>query len=123
MQKKFIFIFLGILPVLVIAGGSEYEYGDDSAEAGPAYFGFVRDQRGVNLRGATVILQAKKGPRIEVASNVLGVYRTHYSKNTKPEDIDIRCEKSGYQFQKILVRTVSGTKYQEADCLMQANAK
>ena len=97
-----------------------------SARCGGESRGFARRcrcARGTDLRGATVILQAKKGPRIEVASNVLGVYRTHYSKNTKPEDIDIRCEKSGYQFQKILVRTVSGTKYQEADCLMQANAK
>ncbi len=121
MVERIAFILCLVLPAWCFAGGNEYEYGDDSGEAGPAYFGFVRDQRGVNLRGATVILQAKNGPKVEIKSNVLGVYRSHYSKNVKSTDVVISCEKTGYKFEKILVRTVSGIRYQEADCLMQTS--
>ena len=121
MVDRIAFILCLVLPAWSFAGGNEYEYGDDSGEAGPAYFGFVRDQRGVNLRGATVILQAKNGPKVEIKSNVLGVYRSHYSQNVKSTDVVISCEKTGYKFEKILVRTVSGIRYQEADCLMQTS--
>jgi len=119
MNKLICLIFYCLFPVFGFAGGGEYEFGDDSGEAGPAYFGFVRDQRGSNIRAATVTMQTKNGPKIEIKSNILGVYRSHYNKTAKPEEVSIRCEKPGYKFQKILVRKVEGTRYQEADCLMQ----
>jgi hypothetical protein len=66
-------------------------------EKGPSYFGFVRDKRGLGVAEASVVLKPKAGDAIVVKSNVLGLYRTHVSKDFKPDDVAVSCEKSGYR--------------------------
>ena len=78
------------------AGGDE-EGGGPDPEKGPSYFGFVRDKRGLGVAEASVVLKPKDGDAIVVKSNVLGLYRTHVSKDLKPDDIAVSCEKSGYR--------------------------
>ena len=78
------------------AGGDE-ENGAPDPENGPSYFGFVRDKRGLGVAEASVMLKPKDGEAIVVKSNVLGLYRTHLSKEVKPDDVAVSCEKSGYK--------------------------
>jgi hypothetical protein len=76
------------------AGGDE-EGGVADPEKGPSYFGFVRDKRGLGVAEASVVLKPKAGDAIVVKSNVLGLYRTHVK--SKPDDVTVSCEKSGYR--------------------------
>ena len=54
------------------AGGDDYDASNDIEGAGPAYFGFVRDQRGSPISDAEVILQPKMGQPATIQTNVLG---------------------------------------------------
>jgi hypothetical protein len=101
------------------AGGGEYEYADDTEEAGPAYFGFVRDDRGINISGAKAILTSKSGIKIETKTNVLGVYRTHISKLVKPEDVTLSCQKEGYSQIRLINRPNTTKRYVETDCILK----
>ncbi len=105
----------------VYAGGGEYEFADDTGQSGPAYFGFIREDKGSNIPNAKVILRAKNGQKIELKSNVLGVYRSHFSKDIKPADVELLCEKAGYKQIRIINRAASVGRYIESDCVMQKN--
>jgi hypothetical protein len=59
------------------AGGDDYDAMNDTEGKGPAYFGFVRDQRGSPVPDAQVTLRPKKGDPVVLKSNVLGLYRSH----------------------------------------------
>ena len=50
---------------------------------GPAYFGFVRDNRGSPVSDARVVLRPKSGEPVVLKSNVLGLYRSHVSKEIR----------------------------------------
>ena len=52
---------------------------------------------------ASVVLKPKDGEAIVVKSNVLGLYRTHVK--SKPDDVTVSCEKSGYKQVSITRRT------------------
>ena len=94
------FVFCAILAAapmpLAFAGGDE-ENGAPDPENGPSYFGFVRDKRGLGIAEASVVLKPKDGEAIVVKSNVLGLYRTHISKDSKPDDVAVSCEKNGFK--------------------------
>jgi hypothetical protein len=95
-----VFVFCAVVAVAPVppawAGGDE-EGGMMDPENGPSYFGFVRDKRGLGVPEASVMLKPKDGEAIVVKSNVLGLYRTHLSKDSKPDDVAVSCEKSGYK--------------------------
>jgi len=98
-RTAFLFVFCAVIaciPAPVWAGGDE-ENGAPDSENGPSYFGFVRDKRGLGVAEASVMLKPKDGEAIVVKSNVLGLYRTHLSKEVKPDDVAVSCEKSGYK--------------------------
>ena len=102
------FVFCAVVAVAAVppawAGGDE-EGGMADPEKGPSYFGFVRDKRGLGVAEASVVLKPKAGEAIVVKSNVLGLYRTHVSKEFKPDDVAVSCEKSGYRQVSITRRT------------------
>jgi len=79
------FVFCAVVAVAAVppawAGGDE-EGGVADPEKGPSYFGFVRDKRGLGVAEASVVLKPKAGDAIVVKSNVLGLYRTHVSKDS-----------------------------------------
>jgi hypothetical protein len=104
---------------LTQAGGLEDGYPDDTSVNGPAFFGFVRDERGSHITKATVTLKENSGPTVKVISNILGVYRTHISVNVKPEAVTISCEKVGYKQIRLVRRAQKTNKLIETDCIMQ----
>src|SRR5258708_15357423 len=79
------------------AGGDDYDAANDTEGAGPAYFGFVRDQRGAPVSDAQVLLRPKSGEPVTLKTNVLGLYRSHINKDVVSDDVAISCEKTGYQ--------------------------
>ena len=103
------------------AGGDDYDAANDVKGQGPAYFGFVRDQRGSPVTDAMVKLQPKKGKLVTLKSNALGLYRGHISKDVMPDDVQIACEKSGFKQTKVYRRTPPGktNMFIETECTMQ----
>src|SRR6476619_7806731 len=103
------------------AGGDDYDASNDTEGAGPAYFGFVRDNRGSPVSDAQVVLRPKMGDPVTIKTNVLGLYRSHINKDVAPDDVQISCEKSGYKQTKIYRRTPPGAKdmFIETECTLQ----
>jgi hypothetical protein len=103
------------------AGGDDYDASNDIEGAGPAYFGFVRDQRGSPISDAEVTLQPKIGQPVIIKTNVLGLYRSHVSKDVLPDDVQVSCEKSGYKQATVYRRTPPGAKdmFIETECTLQ----
>src|ERR1700749_3252133 len=94
-----------LLGAPAFAGGDDYDAANDTEGAGPAYFGFVRDQRGAPVSDAQVFLTPKAGEAVTLKTNVLGLYRSHINKDVMPDDVTISCEKSGYKQDKVFRRT------------------
>ena len=100
-RTAFCSVFCAVVAVIAVAlparAGGDEEGGAPDPENGPSYFGFVRDKRGLGVPEASVVLKPKVGEAVIVKSNVLGLYRTHLSKDSKPDDVTVSCEKSGYR--------------------------
>lgn len=104
-----------------LAGGDDYDAANDTEGAGPAYFGFVRDQRGAPVSDAQVMLTPKSGQPVALKTNVLGLYRSHVNKDVSPDDVTISCGKDGYKQDKVFRRTPPGGKdmFIETDCMLR----
>lgn len=102
------------------AGGGDEDAGDAAVE-GPSYYGFVRDNRGATVAGATVMLRGKVGKPAEQKTNMLGMYRTHINKDVKPADVVMTCVKPGYREAKGVRRNVPDQTPSriQIDCVMQ----
>jgi hypothetical protein len=103
------------------AGGDDYDAANDTEGKGPVYYGFVRDNRGSPVPDARVTLQPKGGEAVVLKSNVLGLYRSHVSKEFRPDDIAISCDKSGYRQLNVARRNASGATDMniETNCTLQ----
>jgi len=103
------------------AGGDDYDASNDAEGAGPAYFGFVRDNRGSPVSDAQVLLRPKSGEPVTLKTNVLGLYRSHINKEVSPDDVTISCEKTGYKQDRVFRRTPPGAKdmFIETDCTLR----
>jgi hypothetical protein len=103
------------------AGGDDYDALSDTEGKGPAYFGFVRDHRGLPVSEARVVLQPKVGEPVVLKSNVLGLYRSHINKDVKPDDVQVSCDKSGFRQTGVLRRNAPGAKdmHIETNCTLQ----
>lgn len=103
-------------------GGDDYDAMNDTEGKGPAYFGFVRDTRGLPVPDADVTLNAKGGTQpLVLKSNRLGLYRSHLSKDVSPDDVELSCEKQGYKQTNVLRRSPPGSKEMniEINCTLQ----
>ena len=104
------------------AGGDDYDAANDVKGEGPAYFGFVRDNRGSPVVDAQVLLQPKKGAKpVTLKTNALGLYRGHINKSVLPDDVQISCVKAGYKQLKTTRRSPPGNTamFIETECTMQ----
>lgn len=112
---------LTALALPAFAGGDDYDAMNDEEGKGPVYFGFVRDHRGSPVPDARVVLRPKTGDTVELKSNVLGLYRSHVSKEYKPDDIAVSCEKSGYRQLNVARRNPPGSTEMniETNCTLQ----
>jgi hypothetical protein len=108
---------LGAAPAF--AGGDDYDAASDHEGKGPAYFGFVRDVRGSPVSDARVVLKPKSGEPVVLKSNVLGLYRSHVSKDVRPDEVEVSCDKDGYKQTRVLRRTGAGGANIETNCTLQ----
>jgi hypothetical protein len=105
----------------VMAGGDDYDGFNDTENQGPAYFGFVRDTRGIAVPDARVVLRPKTGKPVEIKSSAIGVYRSHIRKEVRPDDVEVSCEKAGYKQTNVSRRTPPGSiaMFIETNCTLQ----
>jgi hypothetical protein len=122
-MRIFFSALLGLMSCLMVlpagAGGVDENPGDETGKEGPAFFGFVREERGPNVGRATVTVQPKTGNAVNVQANIMGVYRTHVSPTAKAEDVTITCSKAGYKQTRVVRRTSTSGRVVETDCMMQ----
>jgi hypothetical protein len=103
-----------------LAGGDDYDPGEDAQIAGPAYIGFVRDSRGLPLAEVQVVLRPMEGAPVTLQTNKVGYYRSHISKDVSPADVDVICSKSGYDQANGVRRPHPGNApFVETNCTMQ----
>ena len=104
-----------------MAGGDDYDAANDEEGKGPVYFGFVRDNRGSPVADARVVLQPKSGEALVLKSNVLGLYRSHVSKECPPGRHRVSCDKNGYKQVNVARRNPPGSSEMniETNCTMQ----
>lgn len=102
------------------AGGDDYDAMNDTEGKGPAYFGFVRDTRGSPVPNAEVVLKPKQGEPVVIKSNVLGLYRSHVTKEVLPAEVEVICGKTGYK-QTAVARRPGQEKdmHIETNCTLQ----
>jgi hypothetical protein len=112
---------LGLMPAGARAGGDDYDATSDTEGKGPAYFGFVRDMRGSAVSEARVVLRPKGGEPVVIKSNALGLYRSHVTKEVRPDDVEIMCEKDGYKQVRVARRNPPGARDMniETNCTLQ----
>lgn len=108
------------LAVPAYAGGDDYEAMNDTEGRGPAYFGFVRDTRGSPVPNAEVVLRPKKGEPVVLKSNLLGIYRSHVTKEIAPSDVEVICGKEGYKQASVFRRPgLDNDMLIETNCTLQ----
>lgn len=108
------------LAVPALAGGDDYDAMNDHEGKGPAYFGFVRDTRGSPVPDALVTLKPKTGEPVVLKSNVLGLYRSHLTKEVPPADVEISCGKTGYKQSNVARRPgQDNDMHIETNCTLQ----
>ena len=108
------------LALPALAGGDDYDAMNDTEGKGPAYFGFVRDTRGSPVSDAQVILRPRKGDPVTLKSNVLGLYRSHITKDITPAEVEVSCDKAGYKQSRVTRRAgQEKDMHVETNCTLQ----
>jgi hypothetical protein len=112
----------GALSAPVWAGGSSFGDDDDTADEGPAYFGFVRDTSGNSVSDAKVTVGIKNRGGVVTRSDALGTYRVPgFGKDVDTKDVEVSCEKDGYKQVKTFRRTAASADAPiiETECTLQ----
>ena len=113
-------VCVAALAMPAFAGGDDYDAMNDSEGKGPAYFGFVRDTRGSPVSDAQVVLRPKKGEPVVLKSNVLGLYRSHITKEITPAEVEVSCDKAGYKQTRVARRAGQDKDmHVETNCTLQ----
>jgi hypothetical protein len=121
MIRMLVSVLLVTAPALAAqAGGDDYDAMNDTEGKGPAYFGFVRDHRGAPVSDAQVILKPKQGEPVVLKSNVLGLYRSHVTKDVQPADVEVSCGKTGYRQTGVMRRPgQENDRHIETNCTLR----
>ena len=127
--RKFAITSLAV--VACLAGASvraQYDY-DPTARhemdnPGPRLFGSVKDERGVLVEGATIVLDSDRFSFVLV-TNALGRFQISAPLGTPPEKVTAKCSKPGYQAVRINRRPgPNGVKPMlQIDCVLRAVAR
>jgi hypothetical protein len=96
-----------VLSISAWGGGAGFGDDDDSPDdAGPSYFGFVRDAGGATVPDAKVTISPKDGTGIITRTDALGTYKLPgFSKDIDPKDVQISCDKNGYRQIRVVRRS------------------
>jgi hypothetical protein len=113
-----------ILSAPAWTGGAGFGDDDDNADdAGPSYFGFVRDSNGTTVPDAKVTVQPKDGGSIITRTDALGTYKVPgFSKEIDPKDVQISCDKNGYKQIRVVRRSSTSKDPKipvETECTLQ----
>jgi hypothetical protein len=108
-----------LAPLPARAGGEGYDGSEEADDAGPVFFGVVRDTRGLGVAGAEVLLTPKQGEAVTLKTNVLGIYRAHVAKDTPPDQVEVTCSKAGYRQSALVRRGQANAKANETNCTLQ----
>ena len=100
-------------------GGLDNAMGDDSAAAGPCFFGFVFDENGSTVSGATITLTVKTGETVSLRTNILGMYRSHIAPTATRDNVSAVCAKAGHAYLRTVVRPSEGARTVEIDCFLR----
>jgi len=106
-------------PAPARAGGEGYDGSEESEDAGPVFYGVVRDTRGLGVAGAEVVLKPQRGEAVTLKTNVLGIYRAHVAKDTPPDQVEVTCRKAGYRQSALVRRGQANAKANETNCTLQ----
>lgn len=114
----------GAAPALANGGDFFEELALHGLQANPnmgsPYFGFVRDARGRGVNGATLVATVKTSGEVKtVRTNILGHYTLDgFDKTVKSEDVEISCEKEGFEQVRVERRVMEDRTLQpvEANC-------
>ena len=97
-------VALGVMSTCPVAswangGGFFSDDEDDTADLGPAFFGFVKDAKGKFVQDVEITATIKSQNSTYVLhTDVTGHYRIPgFSKSIDPKDIEISAAKSGYK--------------------------
>jgi hypothetical protein len=82
-----------------LAGGIDFGPVDQSANAGPSYFGVVTDQNGAPLPDTKVTINVTKlnSTVVQRADSQGHFFIQGFDKSVNPNDVDIVCSKDGYK--------------------------
>jgi carboxypeptidase family protein len=109
------------------AGGSDDEGPDAHVDAGPSYFGFVKDQSGKVIPDAKVTAEIKGRGSVITRTNATGAYKLPgFGKEVPPKNVAISCSKEGYKQMQSFTRTPLNKQPLaaiEIQCTMQRVAK
>ena len=106
------------------AGGAGFGDDDDtSAEAGPSYFGFVRDTSGATVPDAKVTVEVKNRGAVITRTDALGTYKLPgFGIDVNPKDVTISCDKQGYKQEHVVRRSSPSTDAKvpiETECTLR----
>ena len=106
LRLALIVAFTLAVPGLLRAGGVTFDDEDDSsADAGPSYFGFVREVDGPGIADAKVTAELKDRGALVTRTDIMGVYKIPgFGKDINPDDVIISCGKDGYKEANVLRR-------------------
>ena len=97
-------LFFNLTPVW--AGGSDDEGPDAHQDAGPNYFGFVKDTSGKTIPDAKVTAVIKGKGSVIARTNATGAYKLPgFGKEVAPANVTISCSKEGYKQTRAFTRT------------------
>jgi hypothetical protein len=113
-----------VLSISAWGGGAGFGDDDDNADdAGPPYFGFVRDSNGATVPDAKVTISPKSGTGIITRTDALGTYKLPgFSKEIDPKDVQVSCDKNGYKQIRVVRRSSPSTDPKipiETECTLQ----
>lgn len=120
-------LYFGIAALALAATGLA-RAGDDSFatddhmtdEKGTIYYGFVHDDHGRLIIGASVTLRSKGGLSVKLTTNYAGLYRGQIAKDVEPRDVGIICEKEGYEAGAAVLKSQTPLNGRiEAPCLLK----
>jgi hypothetical protein len=122
-----ILVMIGLVGGLASASAGGVNLGNDdddnNTDAGPAFFGFVRDAGGAAVGDAKVTATLKAGGALVTRSNVMGVYKIPgMGKGVDPDSVDIACAKEGYRQANVVRRPHTADEGKdpiEVECYLQ----
>jgi hypothetical protein len=117
-------LVLGLaLAVPAWAGGNDDGPDEHPEDAGPRYFGFVKDTGGKMIPDAKVTADVKGRGTVVARSDAVGMYKIPgFGKQVPPNNVTISCSKDGFKQTRVLRRTPPSKNPVtaiETECTMQ----